>query len=452
MAIAESYSSTLTSPGTSAATTARQVALDLIATVLRRKRPLDDAIEDNPAMAELSARDRAFARLLVATVLRRLGQIDALIGECLNTPLAPRAAIIHDVLRLGIAQLLFLRTPPHAAVATSVDLAHVRGFLSHKGLVNAVLRRLSLEGAGRVEAQDAARLNTPDWLWHSWSRAYGEDRARAIALAHLKEAPLDLTLRGEDDQTPGESWCDKLQARRLPTGSLRRAAGGSVVALPGYAEGAWWIQDAAASLPVRLFDGIAGQAVVDLCAAPGGKTAQLANAGARVTAIDRSTRRLDRLVANLSRLGLAASTMAADALTWRPDQPVDAVLLDAPCTATGAIRRHPDVPHLKQPEDVARLAVVQENLLRAAVEMLRPGGTLVYCTCSLEPEEGPERIAALLRSGAPVEHRPIEPAGIGAPAEWVTPEGDLRTLPYHLGEYDGVDGFYAARLIKLGAA
>jgi 16S rRNA (cytosine967-C5)-methyltransferase len=447
MATAALYDTQVKSP----APTARQVALDLIGTVLRRKRPLDDAIEDNPAMAELSARDRAFARLLVATVLRRLGQIDVLIAECLNTPLAPRAAIIHDVLRLGIAQLLFLRTPPHAAVATSVDLAYARGFLSHKGLVNAVLRRLSLEGPGRVEAQDAARLNTPDWLWQSWSRAYGEECARAIASAHLKEAPLDLTLRSDDDQTQSESWCEKLQAKKLPTGSLRRAAGGSVVALPGYAEGAWWIQDAAASLPARLFNGIAGQAVVDLCAAPGGKTAQLANAGACVTAIDRSSRRLDRLVANLGRLGLPVSAMAADALTWRPDELVDAVLLDAPCTATGAIRRHPDVPHLKQPEDVARLAVVQENLLRAAVAMLRPGGTLVYCTCSLEPEEGLDRIEALLRSGAPVEHRPIVPAEIGAPPEWVTPRGDLRTLPCHLAEYDGVDGFYAARLVKLAA-
>ena len=447
MSTAELYGSTLTS----SAPTARQVALDLIGIVLRRKRPLDDAIEDNPAMSELSARDRAFARLLVATVLRRLGQIDTLIAECLNTPLAPRAAIIHDVLRLGIAQLLFLRTPPHAAVATSVDLAQVRGFLSHKGLVNAVLRRLSLEGPGRIEAQDAARLNTPLWLWHSWSRAYGEEGARAIATAHLKEAPLDLTLRGEDDQALGDSWCEKLQATKLPTGSLRRVAGGSITALPGYTEGAWWIQDAAAALPVRLFDGIAGRAVVDLCAAPGGKTAQLANAGAHVTAIDRSSRRLDRLVANLSRLGLTVSAMAADALTWRPEHPVDAVLLDAPCTATGAIRRHPDVPHLKQPEDVARLAIVQENLLRAAVDMLRPGGILVYCTCSLEPEEGPERIATLLRSGAPVEHRPVAAEEIGAPAEWVTPEGDLRTLPYHLAEYDGVDGFYAARLVKLGA-
>src|SRR5215831_17266436 len=177
------------------APTPRGIALDLIAAVLRRKRPLDDAIEDNSAMHELSGRDRAFARLLVATALRRLGQIDALIADCLSTPLAPRAATVHDILRLGVAQLLFLRTPPHAAVATSVDLAHSRGFLSHKGLVNAVLRRLSIEGEARVVAHDAPRLNTPDWLWQSWTRAYGEEMARAIAASHLKEAPLDLTLR-----------------------------------------------------------------------------------------------------------------------------------------------------------------------------------------------------------------------------------------------------------------
>src|SRR3954447_4863440 len=269
-----------------AASNARQVALDLVGAVLRRKRPLDDAIEDHPVMGDLSVRDRAFARLLVATVLRRLGQIDTLIGECLNTPLAPRAAIIHDVLRLGIAQLLFLRTPPHAAVATSVDLAHSRGFLSHKGLVNAVLRRLSVEGAGRVEMQDASRLNTPEWLWQSWAEAYGEERARAIAAAHMKEAPLDVTLCAAEAED-GDAWCEKLQAIKLPTGSLRRVAGGSVTALPGYADGAWWIQDAAASLPARLFGSLQGLDVVDLCAAPGGKTAQLASAGARVTAIDR---------------------------------------------------------------------------------------------------------------------------------------------------------------------
>ena len=426
---------------------ARDVALDLIAAVLRRKRPLDEAIEDNPAMHRLSGRDRAFARLLVATVLRRLGQLDALIAGCLNTPLAPRAAVVQDILRLGAAQLMFLRTPPHAAVATSVDLAHGRGLLSHKGLVNAVLRRLAIEGAERVAAQDAARLNTPDWLWHSWGRAYGEETARAIANAHLKEAPLDLTLRDA-----GAAWCEKLDGILLPTGTLRRAAGGSVMLLPGYAEGAWWVQDAAAALPARLFGDLAGRRVVDLCAAPGGKTAQLAIQGAHVTAVDRSTRRLERLVANLDRLGLPVEAVAADAAAWRPPEPVDAVLLDAPCTTTGAIRRHPDVPHLKVPEDVVRLSAVQETLLHAALAMLRPGGTLVYCTCSLEPEEGPQRIAALLREGAPLSRRAIDPAEIGGNPEWITREGDLRTLPCHLAEHDGVDGFFCARLVKSDSA
>jgi 16S rRNA (cytosine967-C5)-methyltransferase len=429
----------------SEAPTARDVALELIGAVLRRKRPLDDAIEESAAMHQLAGRDRAFARLLVATVLRRLGQIDALIAQCLNVPLAPRAMLVQDILRLGVAQLLFLRTPPHAAVATSVDLAQSRGFVSHKGLVNAVLRRLSIEGPERIETQDAPRLNTPDWLWQSWSRAYGEPTARAVATAHLKEAPLDLSLRND-----AETWGAALEGVLLPTGTLRRAAGGALATLPGYAEGAWWVQDAAAALPARLFGDVAGCDVIDLCAAPGGKTAQLATAGARVTAVDRSARRLERLVANLKRLDLAVEAVGADALSWRPPRPAEAVLLDAPCSTTGAIRRHPDVPHLKSPEDVARLSMVQENLLLAAIDMLRPGGMLVYCTCSLESEEGPERIESLLHSGAPVARIGIEADEIGAEPEWITPEGDLRTLPCHFHAYDGIDGFYCARLVKLG--
>ena len=424
--------------------TARNVALELLGAVLRRKRPLDDAIDDNPAMQLLSGRDRAFARLLVATALRRLGQIDALIASCLSTPLAPRAAAVHDILRLGVAQLLFLRTPPHAAVATSVDLAHGRGFLSHKGLVNAVLRRLSVEGGElSPRARMPARLNTPGWLWHSWSCAYGEETARAIANAHLKEAPLDLTLRAEP-----EAWCEKLQGTLLPTGTLRRSAGGAVTALPGICR--------RRVVGPGCGRGAAGPAVRRCCRTqrrrsvrrPGGKSAQLASAGAQVVAIDRSTRRLDRLVANFRRLVLPVEAIAADALTWRPDWQVDCVLLDAPCTTTGAIRRHPDVPHLKMPDDVARLSVVQENLLRAAVDMLAPGGMLVYCTCSLEPEEGPQRIEALFRSGAPIARREIAAEEIGGDPDWITAEGDLRTLPCHLAEYDGVDGFFSARLIK----
>ncbi len=423
--------------------TARSAALDLIGAVLRQKHPLDEAIEDHPGISELPPRDRAFARLLVATVLRRLGQIDALIAHCLEKPLPTRAAATQDLLRMGLAQLLFLRTPPHAAVATTVDLAEARGFLSYKGLVNAVLRRLSQEGAALIAAQDEARLNVPHWLWQNWSAAYGEETAHAIARAHLHETPLDISVRANP-----ELWRERLDAILLPTGTLRRQTGGAMGSLPGYSEAARWVQDAAAALPAKLFGDVKDQLVLDLCAAPGGKTAQLAATGAHVVALDRSPRRIERLNANLARLKLAAETHVADAIQWRPPEPVRFALLDAPCTATGAIRRHPDVPHLKTTDDVSRLASVQERLLNAAIEMLAPGGMLVYCTCSLEPQEGKQQIERLLARGAPVKRLPIDAADIGGFAECVSAEGDLRTLPCHLANMGGLDGFFAARLVR----
>ncbi len=429
--------------GMATTVTARSAALDLIGAVLRQRHPLDEAIEDHAGMAELPARDRAFARLLVATVLRRLGQIDGMIGHCLEKPLPARAAATQDLLRMGLAQLLFLRTPPHAAVATTVDLAEARGFLSYKGLVNAVLRRLSQEGATLMASQDEARINVPQWLWRNWSEAYGEPTTRAIASAHLHEAPLDISVRSDP-----EGWRERLDAILLPTGSLRRQGGGAIANLPGYHDAAWWVQDAAAALPAKLLGNVAGETVLDLCAAPGGKTAQLAAAGARVIALDRSPRRVERLNTNLSRLKLTAETHVADAIQWRPQEPLRFILLDAPCTATGAIRRHPDVPHLKTPDDVTRLASVQERLLAAAVDMLAPGGMLVYCTCSLEPQEGKQQIERLLAQGAPVKRIPVEAAEIGGLRESISAEGDLRTLPCHLADKDGLDGFFAARLVR----
>ncbi len=430
--------------GVVTAPSARSAALDLIGAVLRQRHPLDEAIEDYAGMAELPSRDRAFARLLVATVLRRLGQIDAMIAHCLEKPLPVRAAATQDLLRMGLAQLLFLRTPPHAAVATTVDLAEARGFLSYKGLVNAVLRRLSQEGAALIAAQDEASLNVPPWLWHNWREAYGEQTARAIAIAHLHEAPLDISTKADL-----ELWRERLDAVLLPTGSLRRQGGGAIANLPGYHEAAWWVQDAAAAMPVKLFGDVAGQTVIDLCAAPGGKTAQLAAAGAKVIALDRSPRRVDRLNANLARLQMSAQTLVADAIQWRPAMPAHFVLLDAPCTATGAIRRHPDVPHLKTQDDVVRLAGVQEKLLASAIQMLAPDGILVYCTCSLEPQEGKRQIERLLENGAPVRRVPLEASEIGGLKECISAEGDLRTLPCHLADRDGIDGFFAARLRRL---
>lgn len=423
---------------TASALSARAAALRVLRAVLGQRLPLDEALAD-PAFGGMEPRERAFARLLAATVLRRLGQIDAALAACLDRPLAGPAKAIAPVLDLGAAQILFLGTPPHAAVAATVELAHGR-LAPWRGLANAVLRRLTREGAAMVAAQDAARLNTPDWLWHSWCAAYGEATARAIAEAGMGEPPLDITVKGDP-----AAWAERLGATLLPTGSLRRAPA-PVAELPGYGEGAWWVQDAAAAIPATLLGDVSGRAVIDLCAAPGGKTAQLAARGARVTALDRSAPRLARLRENLARLGLAAECVAADAAAWRPPEPADAVLLDAPCSATGTLRRRPDVARLKGPEDVARLAAMQDRLLAAALAMLKPGGTLVYCTCSLEPEEGPQRIAALLAGGAPAELVPIAAAEVGGLAEIVSPDGTLRTLPSHLAGRGGLDGFYVARL------
>lgn len=419
---------------------ARAAAHDLIGSVLRRRTPLDDAFDAHPEIPALEARDRAFVRLLSSTVLRRLGQIDRLLRESLDRP-DPVKGGVQDVLRLGTAQLVFLATPAHAAVDTAVALAEALGLDRYKGLINAVLRRVARDGPAAAAAQDAGRLNTPDWLWLAWRKAYGTARARAIVEANLTEAPLDITAKADP-----AAWADPLEARLMPTGTLRRAAGGAVGELPGFAEGAWWVQDMAAALPATLFPDLAGRTAYDLAAAPGGKTAQLAAAGAHVTALDRSERRLARLAENLRRLGLDAETVVGDAARWQPPGPADAVLLDAPCSATGAIRRHPDIQRLKTAQDVARLAQVQGRMLARAVSLVKPGGLLVYCTCSLQPEEGERQVDALLASGAPVERMPVEASEVGGLSELVNERGELRTLPGQLAELGGIDGFFVARL------
>jgi len=414
----------------------RRTAFEILTACLDKGQPLDDALAQHRDFPALDPRDRAFVRLLLATSLRRLGEIDEVLGLLIERPLEGANAAGLQVLRLGAAQLLFLGTPPHAAVDTSVRLVETVRLPHLKGLANAVLRRVAAEGVALLGDRDPARLNTPDWLWDSWTASYGEAATRAIAAAHLNEAPLDLTPRSD-----ALFWAGRLDAELLPSGTLRRVSGGIVSELPGFAEGAWWVQDAAAALPARLLGDITGKRVADLCAAPGGKTLQLCAAGAQVTAVDISARRMTRVGENLARAGLSAELVTADAGKWMPAEKFDAILLDAPCSGTGTLRRHPDIAWLKDEEDVNRLTLTQDRLLVHAFELMKPGATLVYAVCSLQEDEGPARVAALLAHRPGLTRLPVQPAELPGFAEAITAEGDVRTLPSM-----GADGFYIARL------
>lgn len=401
----------------------RTAALALVSAVLDRHRALEEALDALPAA---EARDRAAAHRIAAAVLRRLGSLDAVLEPLLRREPPPE---VRHALRIGAAELLLLETPPHAAVASCVDLVP-RPFA---GLVNAVLRRVAEGGPQALEELDGERLDTPGWLWTAWHSAYGP-AVRAIARAHRAPAPLDLSLR------PGAEWPEG--AERLPTGTARFPAGTRITELPAFIAGDAWAQDAAAALPARLLRAAPGMSVADLCAAPGGKTAQLAASGARVVAVERDGGRMARLRENLARLRLEAELVQADAAVWNPEQRFDAVLLDAPCSATGTIRRHPDVPHLKRPGDIPTLAGLQRQLLEAAARLLAPGGALVFATCSLQPEEG----EAQARAGAPgLQPDPIRPEEVPGLEQALSPEGWLRTRPDLWAEQGGMDGFFMAR-------
>lgn len=426
----------------------RRIAAEVLEGVMRRGRSLDDQLDGggaHPDLAALADRDRALTRVLIATVLRRLGTLRHLAGLYLQRGLPADAPRVETALLVGAAQVLWLEVPDHAAVDLSVRLVQTdRKAARFAGLVNAVLRSMTKNAAQQLRSMDTVSLDTPAWLMARWRRHYGPELAHAIAAASGQEPALDLTVKSDP-----ATWAERLGGRVLPTGSVRAIVQGPVPRLPGYNDGAWWVQDAAAALPARLLGDVRDRSVADLCAAPGGKTAQLALAGARVTAVDRSESRLARLRQNLARLGLAAETIAADVSQWQAG-PFDAVLLDAPCSSTGTIRRHPDIPWLKRESDIAKLADLQRRLLARAAELTRPGGTLVYCTCSLEPEEGAAVVAELLDRDPGLRRRPIEPAEIGGLAEFIDPAGDLRTLPCYLPDpsphMSGLDGFYAARL------
>ena len=414
---------------------AREAAVNYLEAALARRAGLDEAFAA-PGSMRLDPRERAFARALTMATLRRLGPIDrALAGKLKKEP--PER--VRTLLRLGVAQLFWMGVPDHAAVSTIVALADKNNATRpFKGLVNAVLRGLLRDGPPKDDPETLA----PSWLLSRWQMAFGAETARAVAATIADEPSTDLTAK---DPADAEALAELLEGEILPGGSIRTAKRGDLSEWPAFDEGRWWVQDAGAAIPVRLLNLKPGESALDLCAAPGGKTLQIAAAGASVVAVDRSAERMKRVTENLTRIGLTAETVAADAILWPDERTFDAVLLDAPCSATGTFRRHPDVLWAASPTDIAKLVAVQKRLLDATADRVKPKGRMVYCVCSLEPEEGEYQIRAFLMRRPDFDLDPIEPGEGGAP-EASVPEGWLRLLPQHMA--GGVDGFFAARLIR----
>ncbi len=424
----------------------RQAAAKILGAVVDRKTSLDGMLDHehgNPAYRELNEADRALVRAILNSALRHLPRIQAAIGSMLQTPLPEGARALDHVLAVAAAQILYLDVPDHSAVDLAVEQAQAdprnRRFAN---LVNAVLRRLSREKDAILE-----NLRTvpamPDWFFNRLVERYGREQADLIAEAQLTPAAIDLTVKSD-----ASGWAERLGGTVLPTGSVRLAEFGAIPSLAGFADGEWWVQDAAASIPARLFGSLAGKSVVDLCAAPGGKTAQLILAGADVTALDQSASRLRRLKGNLERLGLEAEMKETNMADFRPEELFDAALLDAPCSSTGTTRRHPDVLWTKGPEDIEKLALLQERLLRHALTVVKPGGVVVFSNCSLDPREGEEVVARVIDAGAEYERVPVLAKDWQGLEDAITPLGEVRTTP-SMFPLDppyagGLDGFYAA--------
>jgi 16S rRNA (cytosine967-C5)-methyltransferase len=415
----------------------RLAAAELLHLTLDKRRTLDEAMELSETYGELEGSDRGFARAIASSALRHLGWIDETVQPFLSRPLAATGIEIRALIRAGAAQVWFLDVAPHAAVNATVDAARLtKGARSGGSFLNAALRRVS-------EATPPGETLPAENIWPAWLRArltdsLGTDGARALANAQRGEPALHLTAAREP-----ATLAALIGGPLLPSGSVE-APGGAIEEIPGFAEGTWWVQDQAAALPAKLLAAKPGERVLDLCAAPGGKTLQLAAAGAFVTALDRSAPRLDRLHENLARTGLKADVIVADGETWSPEAPFDKILLDAPCSALGTLRRHPEGAWIKTEADVARFPAVQARLLAAAARLLAPGGTVVYCVCSPIAAEGRDVVNAALTSGSLVRV-PVSAAECPGFEDCVTPEGDVLTLP---GPSRDCDAFYIARLTK----
>jgi len=431
----------------------RIAAARLLSAIIDKHVSLDgltDSKGGNPAFLALAPRDRALVRGILMTALRYRNSIEALIASRLNRPLPENARMLSHILHVAAAQILFLDIPDRAAIDLAVQHASDDPRTKkYAGLVNAVLRRIAerKERALPVVLKDT--VDAPEWFQNRMIEAYGAEKAARILEMHRHEAPVDLTAKSDPDE-----WAKRLGGTVMPNGTVRLVSiEGSIAGLEGYSEGEWWVQDAASSLPARLFGDIRGKRVADLCAAPGGKTAQLALAGAVVTAVDISENRLKRLRENLARLGLEAETVKSDGAKYQPARPFDAVLVDAPCSSTGTVRRHPDIAWVKSDGDIERLAGVQMRLLAHAVGLVAPGGTIVFSNCSLDPREGEMLVEALLKDNAAVEIDPVREGEFSGLDEFITPSGTIRTTPAdwprETPRLSGLDGFFAVRLRRI---
>lgn len=420
----------------------RQAASEVIRLVLFEETYLDQALAHCSDEKKFDARDRALIRAISATTLRRLGQIRQLLATHMKKQLPAKLAPATCVLYTSVAQICFMNIPHHAAIDIAVDILRANRKHNHLvGMANAVLRKISAAAEKTPAAPADIRINTPKWLWQLWARDFGKSTADEIARAHLGEADLDITAKPNAETKP--------EGTQLPLGAIRAITGsGRVEGLAGYEQGSWWVQDFAAGLPVKLLGDLNGKTAIDLCAAPGGKTLQLASAGARVTALDISENRLQRVRENLSRTNLDARIECADVLQWQCPEQADAVLLDAPCSATGTIRRHPDAPYLKKSSDIDTLTKLQAQLLDRAATFVKPGGTLIYCTCSLQKREGELQIEQFLDRNASFERLPVKPADLDGLSHLINENADIRTLPHHnVGPATGMDGFFISRLV-----
>ena len=413
----------------------RKVALDLMGDVLDEHRLLSEVLARR--VGGLSAPDRARAQRLVTTALRVLDRSDRMLGPHLKKRPAPR---VMNLLRLGVAELCEEGAAAHGVVNACVEIARAgRNTTSMAGLVNAVLRKVAAD-AEKWSGLPVPRL--PKWLRKPLIDDFGKPAVEAMEVAHFAGAPLDLTAKGD-----AAALAARLGGALLPTGSVRLEGQAQVSALPGFEAGEWWVQDAAAAIPARVLDARPGEHVLDLCAAPGGKTMQLAAAGAEVTAVDISAHRMARVEENLARVGLSAEVVIADALTYEGG-PFDAILLDAPCSATGTIRRHPDLPHAKDGSDFPALFELQARLIDQALALLKPGGRLVYCTCSLLIDEGEEQLRDALERHPSLTVDREALARPGVEPDWIGAEGGLRLRPDYWADRGGMDGFYIACLVK----